>query len=456
MNDKVIKILSVSHSDCAGGAAIAAHRIHRAVNDAHCGVQSTMFVKSRHSDDKTIRGVDEFLPQNAFYRFWQWVKTKGAKKYWHALWRPYQKTIDSNFKSDLRGMDIGDALHKLDYDVLHLHWINQRFIRLDDIPDDKPIIWTLHDSWPFCGECHYFLECEGYKQQCGCCPQLGSHSPNDLSHKIWKAKHSCYATKNITVVSPSRWLADCAAESSLFRGRDIRVIPNCLNTDVFCPLSQSEVETNLSAAQKQNVAVSRVLCAAAEEKGLEKPFLLYGAANAAKDRIKGFSSLLSALQILDKKGFEANLIVFGAEETELPMRFEHITVTFLGYVSDTDLLVALYNMADVMVVPSLTENLSCAIMEALSCGTPVCCFNIGGNGDMVEHRLNGYLAEPYNEEDLANGIEWVLEHNQNDELRKQVRRSAVERFSVSIAAKMYVELYKELAYKYFSAKKNTR
>ena len=414
MNDKEIKIRSVSHSDCAGGAAIAAHRIRRAVNDAHCGVQSTMFVKSRHSDDKIIRCVDEFIPQNVFYRSWQWVKNKCANKYWHALWHPYQKTIDSNFKSDLRGMDIGDALRKLDYDVLHLHWINQRFIRLDDIPDDKPIIWTLHDSWPFCGECHYFLECEGYKQQCGCCPQLGSHSPNDLSHKIWKAKHSCYAIKNITVVSPSRWLANCAAESSLFRGRDIRVIPNCLDTDVFRPLSQSEVETNLSAA----------FC-------------------ARQPRRKGFSSLLSALQILDKKGFEANLIVFGAEETELPMHFEYITVTFLGYVSDTNLLVALYNMADVMVVPSLTENLSCAIMEALNCGTSVCCFNIGGNGNMVEHRLNGYLAVEKDCADLANGIQECIAHSK--EWGAMARESVVKKYAMEVVAKQYSNLYIELA-----------
>ncbi|MGN0317381.1 MAG: glycosyltransferase [Lachnospira sp.] len=442
MNDKVIKILSVSHSDCAGGAAIAAHRIHRAVNEAHCGVQSTMLVKSRHTDDTTIRCVDEFLPHNAFYRSWQWVKTKCANKYWHALWHPYQKTNDSNFKSDLRGMDIGDALRKLDYDVLHLHWINQRFIRLEDIPDDKPIIWTLHDSWPFCGECHYFLECEGYRQQCGCCPQLGSHCPNDLSHKIWKAKQKCYATKNIIVVSPSRWLADCAAESSLFRGRDIRVIPNCLDTDVFRPLLLSEIETNLSAAQKQNVAVSRVLRAAAEEKGLEKPFILYGAANAARDRRKGFSSLLSALQILDKQGLEANLMVFGAEETELSMRFEHISVTFLGYVSDTNLLVTLYNMADVMVVPSLTENLSCAIMEALSCGTPVCCFNIGGNGDMVEHRLNGYLAVEKDCADLANGIQECIAHSK--EWGAVARDSVMRKYAMEVVAKQYVELYTEI------------
>ena len=134
-------------------------------------------------------------------------------------------------------------------------------------------------------------------------------------------------------------------------------------------------------------------------------------------------------------------MVFGADETELPMRFEHITITFLGYVSDTSLLVTLYNMADVMVVPSLTENLSCAIMEALSCGTPVCCFNIGGNGDMLEHRVNGYLAKERGT-DMAAGIKDCLAHSV--EWSVAARESVVKKYSVEIVAKQYSNLYKEL------------
>ncbi|MDY4850741.1 MAG: glycosyltransferase [Paludibacteraceae bacterium] len=434
-----LRVLSVCTSDVAGGAARAAFRIHESVRQE--GVDSRMFVKQKGSHDPHVHALAEYTPQNGFQETMDWVALKIKNKWQHALWRPYRKTMDKNYKSDLRGTRIYGALQKWDYDVLHLHWINNRFIKIEDLPTDKPIVWTLHDSWPFCGVCHYFLDCVGYQQQCGSCPQLGSHDSNDLSYQIWKKKKSVFDTLNIHIVSPSRWLADCAAKSSLFAGRDIRVIPNCLDTNVFRPLTQTEVETNLSTAQKQNVAVSCVLRAAAAEKRLEKPFLLYGAANAVKDRIKGFASLLSALQILDQQGFEANLMVFGAAETELPMRFEHITVTFLGYVSDTSLLVTLYNMADVMVVPSLTENLSCAIMEALSCGTPVCCFNIGGNGDMVEHRVNGYLAKERDCTDMATGIKDCIAHSV--EWSVAARESVVKRYSIPIVAKMYLDLYKE-------------
>lgn len=441
-DDREINVLSVCTNENTGGAPIAAHRIHVAVNAAHNGVVSTMFVKNRQTNDPTVRSVDEFVPHHAWYRVCQWVKEKCVNKYWHALWHPYKKTNDKNFKSDLRGMGIGDAFHKMDYDVLHMHWINNRFLRLSDIPSDKPIIWTLHDSWQFCGECHYFLDCENYKQECGCCPQLGSKNPNDLSHLIWKAKQKYYADKNITIVCPTKWLADCAAASGLFRGRDIRVIPNCLDTDVFRPLSKTEIVE--FAEHQQNAVVSRVLREATQEKGLAKPLILYGAANAASDRRKGFVSLLSALQILDKQGFEANLVVFGASEADLPLCFDHISLTFVGYVRDVNVLVSLYNVADVMVVPSYTEVFGQTASEAMACGTPVVAFRCTGIQDVVGAD-GGYLAEPYSEKDLAYGIEWVLEHNRHGEMRDQVRKSAVERFSISVVAEQYVDLYKEVA-----------
>jgi len=152
------------------------------------------------------------------------------------------------------------------------------------------------------------------------------------------------------------------------------------------------------------------------------------------------------LQILVKQGFEANLVVFGASETDLPLNFEHIHVDFVGYVRDPQLLVTLYNLADVMVVPSLTEVFGQTASESMACGTPVVAFRCTGIQDVVG-KDGGYLAEPYSEEDLARGIEWVLAHNRHGEMRDQVRKSAVERFSVPVVVKQYVELYKEVARK---------
>ena len=432
-----MRVLSVNTNDSHGGAARAAMRIMQGV-EQH-GVETQMLVKDKHTLDTAVVHLQQFLPKNKLYRIADWVAQKIKNKYHHLLWRPYCKTKENVFMSDSRGTRLGGAMQRLDYDVLHLHWINQRFIKLQDLPKSKPIVWTLHDSWPFCGICHYFLDCQRYQTHCGDCPMLHSGKERDLAYRIFEEKLRAYQDLNLHIVTPSRWLGECAKQSALFSRFPVTVIPNCLETDVYRPLSEQEMNERLSVAMERNSALHAVKRAVGEKAA--KPLILYGAMNAATDRIKGFASLLSALQILDKQGFEANLIVFGASESDLPMQFEHINVHFIGYVSDTDLLVTLYNLADVMVVPSLTENLSCAIMESLSCATPVCCFAIGGNGDMVEHQVNGYLARERDAEDLAQGIRWCLENNRDGALSLAARKKVMENYTIERVGAMYVEVY---------------
>ena len=435
-----MKVLSVNTNDAHGGAARAAMRIMQGVQQH--GIETQMLVKEKHTLDSAVVPLHQFLPKNKLYRIADRVVQKVKNKYYHWLWRSYSKTKENVFMSDSRGTRLGGALQNLDYDVLHLHWINQRFIKLQDLPKNKPIVWTLHDSWPFCGVCHYFLGCERYKTHCGDCPMLHSGKERDLAYSIFEEKMRAYHDLNMHIVTPSRWLGECAKQSALFGRFPVTVIPNCLETDVYRSLSEQEIDERLSVAIEHNPALHDVKRAAGEKAA--KPVILYGAMNAATDRIKGFASLLSALQTLDKQGFEANLIVFGASESDLPMKFEHINVHFIGYVSDTDLLVTLYNLANVMVVPSLTENLSCAIMESLSCATPVCCFAIGGNGDMVEHKVNGYLAREKDAEDLAQGIRWCLENNRDGSLSAAARRKVVDNYTIELVGEQYVNLYKSL------------
>lgn len=435
-----IRVLSVCTSDSSGGAARAAYRIHQGVRSL--GVESRMFVKHKASNDSAVHTLSEFVPNNPLFRALDWCALKWKNIIQQFNWSSYP-IRDQNYKSDLRATNLHGALQSIDYDVLHLHWINNRFLNIDELAKiHKPIVWTLHDSWPFCGVCHYFLDCKGYQQQCGACPQLGSTNPRDLSYRVWRRKQSAYSQLDLHIVAPSRWMAECARRSTLFRDCDIRVIPNCIDIDVFRPLSRQEI---LSIAEGQkNATLKRVLCEASEEKASTKPIILYGAMQAATDKIKGFQGLLSALQILDQKGFEAHLVVFGAYKQDLPMHFHNIDVTFVGYVFNTSVLTALYSCADVAVVPSLTENLSCTIMESMACGTPVTAFDIGGNGDMIEHQSNGYLAQANDSEDLANGIMYCIEQNPNNILGNNARESVEKHYFMSVVAMQYQELYQSI------------
>ena len=423
-----IKVLSVNTSDTKGGAARAAYRIHQGVQSL--GVDSRMFVKDKCQDDTSVISLDEFIPKNVVFKVFDWVCQKVKNKIQHFKWGKYPNR-SKLYLSDTRGTKIFGALNKLDYDVLHLHWINQRFLKLSDLAKvDKPIVWTLHDSWPFCGVCHYFFDCEKYRTSCKQCQYLNNMKiENDLSTQVWNEKFNTYRNLNLHIVTPSKWLGDCAKESALFSQFPVSVIPNCLDTNAFRQLEENEISPRWAKFS---------------EKRLEKTFVLYGAVNAATDKRKGFANLLSALQILENQG-EANfeLIVFGANESDLKIDV-NIPIHYVGYVSDTNELVSLYNLASVMVVPSLTENLSCAIMESLSCETPVCAFNIGGNGDMIDHKTNGYLALEQDDEDLANGILWCLENNKDKALSKNARKKVLDNYTSEIVSKQYKELYESL------------
>ena len=432
-----MKVLSVNTNDTHGGAARAAMRIMQGVQQH--SVETQMLVKEKRISDTAVVPLQDFLPKTKLYRIADWVAQKLKNKYYHWLWRPYSKTKENVFMSDSRGTRLGGALQKLDYDVLHLHWINQRFIKLQDLPKNNSIVWTLHDSWPFCGVCHYFLDCERYKTHCGDCPMLHSSKEKDLAYRIFEEKMRVYSDLNLHIVTPSRWLGECAKQSALFGRFPVTVIPNCLETDVYRPLSEQEIDERLSVAIEHNPALHMVQIAAGEKS--EKPLILYGAVAAATDKIKGFKYLLSALQILDKQGFKANLVVFGASESDLPMVFEHIHVHFLGYISDTDTLVALYNLADVMVVPSLTEVFGQTASEALACSTPVVCFKTTGIQEVVDHKINGYQAILEDSNDLASGIRWCLENNQDGVLSKAAREKVMREYTIENVGKKYTELY---------------
>lgn len=427
MSEQALKVLSVCTSDAGGGAPRAAYRIHQGVRGL--GVDSRMFVKNKHHNDASVVSLYDFVPHTPFYQVFDWTRDKIKNKIQHFRWNQYPE-CDQVFMSDLRGMDLHNAFRKFDYDVLHLHWINRRFVQVDDLPKDKPIVWTLHDSWPFCGVCHYFLECEQYKHQCGCCPFLHSNKANDLSHKVWRKKARIYKDLDLHIVSPSRWMSKCSKESGLFGQFPVTVIPNCLDVNAFRPLNENEISTKWQKLQ---------------EIGQKKPLLLFGAVNAAHDKIKGFTYLISALKLLECQGHrdDFELVVFGATQSELGMDV-NIPIHYVGYVGKIEELVSLYNLASVMVVPSLTENLSCTIMESLSCGTPVVGFNIGGNGDMIEHKVNGYLAKEKNDADLAEGILWCLENNADKHLNNAARKKVLGEYTYELLCRKYVELYKSL------------
>ncbi len=410
-----MKILHINTFDISGGAARAAYRLHKALLKA--GVESLMLVEEKFSDDFTVIGpttrIEKGLAKVVF-TLDQLPVTK-YKKRSPTLFSPAW----ISFSNVIKKIEI------LQPDVVHLHWICAGMMRIEDIAKIKqPIVWSLHDMWAFTGGCHYDEGCEGYKKGCGYCKVLRSHNKRDLSVKVFERKKRVYTQKkDMTIVGLSKWLNNCAVESVLLKDKEHIQLPNPIDTDVFRPFDK------LKGRELWNLP-------------RDKKLVLFGAMNATSDKRKGFYELAKALEKL-KKDMDIELVVFGSSEPQKAFDYGFKT-HYLGRIHDDVSLVTLYSAVDVMVVPSLQENLSNAIMESLACGTPVVGFNIGGNGDMIEHRINGYLAKPFDTGDLAAGIEWILTHPEYEKLCENARDKVVKEFDSKVVAQKYIELYERV------------
>ena len=413
-----MKILIVSTYDIQGGAARAAYRLHNSLLDS--GVNSKMLVQSKNSDDSTIIGPATKI-QKAVVKIRSILEPLPLKL--------YKERSETRFSiSWVPSSNIINQINQINPDIVHLHWINDGMIRIEDLPKiNAPIVWSLHDMYPFTGGCHYDDDCGGFKNKCGNCKVLRSKKDNDISRNIWKRKKKSYLNiPNLTIIGLSRWMEKQAKESSLFLNENVINLPNGIDVNVFQPHSKD---------------LSRDLWNLPKDKKL----ILFGAMDATSDPRKGYVELLEALNKLNVKDLE--IIVFGNSKPSESQNFGCKT-HYLNKLQDDISLVTLYNSVDVMVVPSLQENLSNVILESLACGTPVVSFDIGGNGDMIEHKKNGYLANPLDSSDLARGIEWVLNFENYDNLLNYSRIKILNEFDDSLVSEKYVNLYKQVIKKF--------
>lgn len=419
-----MKILSISYSDGNGGASNAAYRIYRALADQ--GADIRMLVKRKTRDDDHILPVSDFGKRNLITDASDFIIRKVNNKIQHYRWSKYSGREDVVL-SDLRSEPLNGALQKTDPDIIHLHWINQRFLNLKELRKmNRPVVWTMHDSWPFTGICHYPYGCAAYRAGCEKCPSLGSQDEKDLSYLIWRKKREIYKNLNLNLVAPSNWMAGKARESALFSGFPVTVIPYCIDHELFSPGSK------LEACARWNLDPG-------------KRYILYGAVDALTDKRKGYDLLIKSLMHFELMAdtTETELLVIGAKEPAVKPQLK-IKVKYLGVLDSESDLVSAYRCADVAVVPSLAENLSLMIMESMSCGVPVVAFGIGGNGDLLDHKVNGYLAQPTNYEDLATGFKWCLDNNADQRLSGSARAKIVKEFDPSVVSGKYKDLFYSL------------
>ncbi|MDD5247874.1 MAG: glycosyltransferase family 4 protein [Rhodocyclaceae bacterium] len=409
-----MKVLTINASDIQGGAARAAYRIHHALRSV--GVDSTMLVDVATAGDWTVQGRNSKAAR-ALARIRPHLGGVVVR-----LLRTGNPIIHSPAilpSGRLKVINASDA------NIVHLHWVQNEMLSVADIGQlQKPVVWTLHDMWAFCGAEHYTSDTRwrvGYRHD----NRPSYESGFDLNRWAWLRKRK-YWQHLMHVVTPSRWLADCVRQSALMRDWPVTAIPNPIDTQRWRPIDQALARELLDLPN-------------------EVPLLLFGAMGGEGDPRKGFDLLQGALRYLRGEIQGLELVVFGQLKPSDPPDLG-FPVHYAGYVHDDLSLRALYSAADVFILPSRQDNLPNTGVEALACGTPVVAFDVCGMPDIVSHKKTGYLAAAFDKEDLASGILWCLRDAiRLTKLRANARADAVSRFSNQVIASQYCNLYSKAA-----------
>ena len=375
-----------------------------------------MLVQEKESDDYTVSGPET---KRAY------LTARIRANFDHLPLYLYPRRNVSLFSSSILPDGLKGKIEVIAPDVVHMHWVTYGFLRPQTLTTIKrPIVWTLHDMWPFTGGCHYSQGCERYVTDCGCCPLLSSSSPHDLSWWNWQWKAESWRGLPLTIVSPSRWLADCAKRSQLFKDANIEVIPNGIDLTHFSPRDKALCRDILSLPQGKKI-------------------ILTGGIDYKSDGRKGFDLLLPAVRQLKEVVPNAALAVVGMTRPETIPDFG-LPVYYLGRLNDEISLGIAYGAADLFVAPSRKENLSNMVLEAISCGIPCVAYAIGGMPDLIENGSNGFLSPPFDTTDLAAGMIKILN---DDSLRhvmgKYSRQKEEHGFAMDLVAGRYSRLYEK-------------
>lgn len=252
-------------------------------------------------------------------------------------------------------------------DIIHFHNLHNNYINLPMLfwyvkKSKIKIVWTLHDCWSFTGQCPHFemVNCSKWKTGCHHCTSFREYPKAfvDNTKIMWKLKKKWFTqVENMTIVTPSEWLADLVKQS-FFRGYPVKVIHNGIDLDVFKPI-QSDFRVSHGIDDKKNIVMGVAF-------------------NWGKR--KGLDVFIELANRLDTEAYQ--IVLVGTDDTvdtQLPDNIISIHRT-----QNQTELAKIYTAADVFVNPTREENYPTVNMEAIACGTPVLTFNTGGSPEILD------------------------------------------------------------------------
>jgi glycosyltransferase involved in cell wall biosynthesis len=423
----------INTTDRSGGAGIAAFRLSQALKNQ--GVLSPLFCRHRKfTDPETFRYQVRASENSRTLNEYKLALQKIQKKFITDNRTIITKTIFSEPWAN--GILLGDNPLIVESKIIHLHWVNH-FMDLQSLSElaalNIPIVWTLHDEWLYTAGCHYTSGCRKYEDECIECPQL-LNDPYQLSQQWFNEKKALFDSLNLTIVTPSKWLADQAKKSKLLKNKEIKVIRNPINTNIFTPFSiekKAEIRKNF---------------------GFDNETLILGfGAASLKDIRKGYNLLVEALKkIIVNQDIMAHhkvgLLVFGSQSEQISELSSHIQMVFVGNLTVEAEIANVLNALDIFIVPSLEENYPNIIMESLLCKTPVIGYAAGGMVEQIKDRDNGLLVNEVGSiEQLSDAIQtFILDTDLQTKLKNFDRNKIADLHSYDNLAEEMITLYRQL------------
>ena len=305
-------------------------------------------------------------------------------------------------------------------DIIHLHNLHDSYINLSMLfsyikKHNVPTVWTLHDCWAFTGQCPHFTiaKCNKWKAGCYGCPQYKAYPSSlyDNTKRMWQLKKKWFTgVKNMTIVTPSEWLAGLARESYL-KQYPIEVINNGIDLNVFKP-------THSNFREQYGIPGDK--------------YIVLGVSFAWGYR-KGLDCFV---EMAEKLGEQYQIVLVGTDDEidkNLPKNIISIHRT-----QNQKELAEIYSTADVFAMPTREENYPTVNMEAIACGTPVVTFDTGGSPEMLDDKT-GIVVEANDIEATVKAIKDICEKKRCNDEEYNVAYS--KDFDMQKKFAEYIELY---------------
>lgn len=308
-------------------------------------------------------------------------------------------------------------------DIIHLHNLHGYYLNLPVLFDyltkefQGKVFWTFHDCWPFTGHCPHFAAagCEKWKAGCHHCPKKTEYPISfflDASRKNYQDKKRMFTDlKDLTVITPSEWMADWI-RNSFFKDYRIEVVNNGIDLEKFSYKPKEEILEKYKIPKKKKI--------------------LLGVASIW-DKRKGMADFL---QLSEKLTGEYQIVLVGLSKRQIQGLPSN--VTGIERTEDTEELAALYSLAHIFINPSVEESFSLVTVEAFACGTPVIVLDTSAVKELV-CKDNGVVLARHTAEDYIQAIEYVENCNLT---REQVAETA-QKYSAIVAAKKVIQLYRQ-------------